>query len=269
MKRAWLVVTLACAPLAIAQPAPDPAPDPAQSQREHVPPDPPQAHLHAMSARDMVEIMGMDDRARFGKVTLDRVEWQDGGDSRLAWNAHAWYGGDLDKLRIEAEGERLGGTTEESRLELAWERIVGRWWSARAALRHDGGIGPARDWLGVGVAGLAPGFIEVEAGVYAGEQGRSALRLATLRDFLVTQRLVLQPELELSAYGRDDPQRLIGAGLSEMKAGLRLRYEFRREFAPYLGVRWVDHFGDSAHFREAAGHDPDEFLWLAGFRAWF
>jgi copper resistance protein B len=268
MRRAWLAIAWVCAPLALAQ-AQAQAPEPGQSQREHVPPDPPRAHPHAMSAREMVEVMGMDDRARFTKVTLDRIEWQGGDDSRAAWNAHAWYGGDIDKLRLEAEGERTGDTTEESRLELGWERIASRWWSLRAGLRHDAGIGPSRDWLAVGVAGLAPGFIEVEASFYVGEQGRSALRLATARDFLFTQRLVLQPELELSAYGREDPQRLTGSGLSDLKAGLRLRYEFRREFAPYFGVRWVDHFGDSAHLREAAGEDPDEFLWLAGFRAWF
>lgn len=239
-----------------------------QSQLEHVPPDPPRTHVHPMSYREMTEMMGMDDRRRFGKVTLERLEWQPGEDA-FGWDANAWYGGDINKVWLEAEGERVGGDTHESRLELSWDRIVSRWWSLRAGLRHDGGTGPARDWLAVGVAGLAPGFIEVETSVYYGEGGRSALRLATQRDLLLTQRLVLQPELELAAYGRDDPEKLIGAGLSDLKLGVRLRYEFRREVAPYLGVRWVSHFGDSADFRRAAGEDADEWQWLAGVRAWF
>jgi len=235
---------------------------------QHVPPDPPRTQVHDMPYREMTAMMGMDDRRRFGKVTLERLEWNLGGDV-LGWDANAWYGGDIDKLWVAAEGERENGTTGESRLELAWDRIISPWWSLRAGARHDGGTGPSRDWLSVGVAGLAPGFFEVETSLYLGEQGRSAFRLATHRDLLLTQRLVAQPELELAAYGRNDPQKLIGAGLSDMKLGLRIRYEWRREFAPFLGVRWVRHFGDSAEFRQAAGEDTDEWQWLAGLRAWF
>ena len=239
-----------------------------QSQLEHVPPDPPRSHVHPMSYREMTGMMGMDDRHPFGKVTLERLEWQL-GEETWAWDANAWYGGDFNKLWFEAEGELEGGDTHESRIELSWDRIVSRWWSLRAGVRHDGGIGPSRDWLGVGVAGLAPGFIEVETSVYYGEGGRSAFRLATQKDLLLTQRLVVQPEVELAAYGRDDPEKLIGAGLSDLKLGLRVRYEIRREIAPYLGVRWVSHFGDSADFRRDAGEDADEWQWLAGLRAWF
>ena len=264
MKRGWLgalaATSLAWASAALAQ---------GQSEREHVPPDPPRTTVHSMPYREMTDMMGMDDRRRFGKAMLDRLEWQEGDDSSFAWDAAAWYGGDYHKLWAEAEGESAGGETRESRIELDWDRIVSRWWSFRAGVRHDGGIGPARDWLALGVAGLAPGFFEIEAAAYYGEGGRSAFRLTTQRDWLLTQRLVLQPELELAAYGRDDPEKLIGAGLSDLKLGLRLRYEWRREFAPYVGVRWVSHYGDSADFRRAAGQDPDELLWLAGIRAWF
>ena len=239
-----------------------------QSQLEHVPPDPPGSHLHDMSYREMTEMMGMDDRRRFGKATLERLEWQPGEDS-FDWQANAWYGGDVDKLWFEAEGELEDGDTRESRLEMSWDHIVSRWWNLRTGVRHDGGPGPSRDWLALGVAGLAPGFIEMEASLYYGEGGRSALRLATQRDLLLTQRLVLQPGLELAAHGRDDPQKHLGAGLSDLKAGLRLRYEWHREFAPYVGVRWVGHFGDTADFRRAAGEKTDEWQWLAGIRAWF
>jgi copper resistance protein B len=237
--------------------------------QEHVAPDPPRTQVHDMPYREMADMMGMDDRRRFGKLMLDRLELQDAGESAFAWDGSAWYGGDLDKLWLQAEGERTQGTTAESRLELAWDRIVTAWWSLRAGARHDGGAGPSRNWLGLGLAGTAPGFYEIEASVYYGEQGRSAFRLTTAKDFLLTQRLVLQPELELQAYGRDDPARLVGAGLSDLKLGLRIRYELRREIAPYLGLRWVEHFGDSADLHRAAGQDPQELLWIAGIRAWF
>jgi len=242
-----------------------------QSQLEHVPPDPPQSHVqHDMPYAEMAEMMGMDDRARFGKVMLDHLEWQEADDgSGYAWDASAWYGGDVHKVWIESEGESSDGETHEARLEAGWERIVSAWWSVRAGLRHDAGEGPSRNWLGAGFVGLAPGFIETAASVYLGEDGRTALRLKLERDFLFTQRVVLQPELELDAYGKDDPEKLIGAGLSELSFGLRLRYELRREFAPYVGIQWNWRFGDSADFVEAAGGDADELAWLAGIRAWF
>jgi copper resistance protein B len=241
-----------------------------QSEVEHVPPDPPATHVHDMTYAEMVEMMGMDDRKKFGKVMLDRIEWRDtDAGAEYAWDADAWYGGDFHKLWLQAEGERSAGDTHHSRVEAGWERIVSAWWSVRAGLRHDGGAGPSREWLGAGIVGLAPGFIETEAGLYVGEDGRSALRLKLERDFLFTQRLVLQPELELDAYGKDDPGKLIGAGVSEVSFGLRLRYELRREFAPYLGFAWSWRVGDSADFAEAAGEEPSEFSVLAGIRAWF
>jgi copper resistance protein B len=241
-----------------------------QSALEHVPPDPPQTRVHDMPYGEMAEMMGMDDRRLFGKVMADRLEWQESsGAGQISWDASAWYGGDYHKLWLETEGERGDGATRDSRNEIAWDRIITPWWSLRLGARHDGGAGPARDWAAFGVAGTAPGFFEIDARVYLGENGRTALRLKAERDYLLTQRLVLQPEAELAAYGRDDPERLIGAGLSDLKLGLRLRYEIRREFAPYLGVRWVGHFGGSADYREAAGDDTHEWLWLAGVRAWY
>jgi copper resistance protein B len=261
----WLLA--ACA---FAAPVSSQVPGQGQSAREHVPPDPPQYRVHQMPYREMAAMMGMDDRRRFGKVMLDRLEWQDAdAGSVFAWDAAAWYGGDFNKLWLEAEGERAAGTTHDARFEIAWDRIVSRWWSMRVGARQDSGIGPARSWAAFGVAGLAPGFVDIEAKVYVGEQGRTAARLAAEYDLLLTQRLVLQPEIELNLYGKDDPERLIGAGLSNMEMGLRLRYEIRRELAPYFGVSWSRSFGHSADFVRAAGEDPDEITLVAGIRAWF
>jgi len=261
MTRAALIaLCLAGAGVAMAQ-TPGPS--------EHVPPDAPQSQVHSMPYREMTDMMGMDDRRRFAKVMLDRLEWQGGEASAFGWDAAAWYGGDFDKVWLEAEGERTTERTEESRAELNWDRILTPWWSTRLGLRHDAGVGPSRDWIAAGIAGLAPGFIEVQAGLYLGDGGRSALRLTTSRDLLLTQRLVLQPELELEAFGESDPDRLTGSGLSNLKLGLRLRYEIRREFAPFVGVRWVGHFGETDQLRRAAGESGDELQWLAGIRAWF
>jgi copper resistance protein B len=239
------------------------------AQDEHVPPDPPQTHVHDMPYDEMVEMMGMDDRAPLGKVMLDRLEWRDAEVSTYEWEAAAWYGGDFNKVWLVTEGEHADGATDDARVELLWDRILTAWWSTRVGAREDFGEGPTRDWLALGIAGLAPGFFELEAMAFVGDGGRTALRLSGDYDLLISQRLVLQPEAELNFHGSDDPERLIGSGLSDLELGLRLRYEFSRQFAPYLGVSWSKRFGDSADLAQAAGVDSDEVSWVAGIRAWF
>jgi copper resistance protein B len=241
----------------------------ALAQSEHVPPDPPQTHVHDMPYDEMVEMMGMDDRAPFGKVMLDRLEWRDAEMTTYEWEAAAWYGGDFNKVWLATEGEHVDGSAGDARVELLWDRILTAWWSTRVGAREDFGEGPTRDWLALGFAGLAPGFFELEAMAFVGDSGRTALRLSGDYDLLLTQRLVLQPDAELNFYGSDDPERLIGSGLSDLELGLRLRYEFSRKFAPYLGVSWSKRFGDSADLAQAAGVDSDEVEWVAGIRAWF
>ncbi|HEY6123085.1 MAG TPA: copper resistance protein B [Steroidobacteraceae bacterium] len=243
--------------------------EPGLSEREHVPPDPPRTRVHAMPYHEMADMMGMDDRKRFGKVMIDRLEWRDADTSIYEWDAAAWYGGDFHKLWIETEGEHADGETHDARVEVLWDRIASAWWSTRLGLRHDFGEGGTQSWLAFGVAGLAPGFVELDATAYLGDGGRAAMRVSADYDLLLTQRLVLQPEVEVNLYSEDDPERLIGAGLSDLELGLRLRYEIRREFAPYLGVSWSKRFGDSADLASAAGEETDEISLVAGFRLWF
>lgn len=242
-----------------------------ESEREHVPPDPPQSHVnHDMTYREMAEMMGMDDRARFGMVMLDRIEWVDADEGDVfEWEAAAWYGGDIHKIWLESEGARAGGATEAVRNELAWDGVLSRWWSTRVGVRQDTGSGPTRTWAAFGVAGLAPGFFETEVIAYVGESGRTALRLATEVDVLITQNLVLQPQLEVAAFGKDDPERMIGSGLSGAELSLRLRYEIANQFAPYVGVGWEWSFGNTADLARAAGEETSEFTVRAGVSAWF
>jgi copper resistance protein B len=123
--------------------------------------------------------------------------------------------------------------------------------------------------LDLGVQGLAPYFFEVDAALYIGEEGRTAARFSAEYDILITQRLILQPEVELRAYGKDDPENGIGSGFSDMEFGLRLRYEIRRELAPYLGVHWERKFGNTADLARSRGEDADEWSLVAGLRVWF
>jgi copper resistance protein B len=214
--------------------------------------------------------MDMLDDAAIGMLMIDQLEYTHGDDgSGQRWEMQGWYGNDLDKLWLRSEGERSGGRTEDADLEVFWSHAVAAYWDTQLGMRHDFGMGPARDWAAFGVEGLAPYFFETQATFYVGPSGRTAARLRTDYDVLFTQHLILQPEFEVNFYGRADPRREIGGGLSDARFGLRLRYEFRRQFAPYVGVSWTRRFGDSAGLARAAGAAVLDRQWVAGVRLWF
>jgi len=239
-----------------------------ENESPHVPPEPPTKTMPEMPYREMTKMMEMDDTAPIAMVLIDRLEWR-GAAGAGAWDAHAWYGGDYNKLWFKTEGERARGRTEDARAELLWDRIIARWWSLQLGARQDFGAGPPRRWAAAGVQGLAPQWFAIEATLYVGDGGRTAARFQALYELLFTQRLILQPELEVNLYGKGDLQRGLGSGLSDMEFGLRLRYEIRREFAPYIGVTWNRAFGATADFRRTDGEGIGAARAVAGVRIWF
>lgn len=240
----------------------------AQEASGHVPPAPPAQAMPDMPEGQMAQVMQMQDDAAFAMFKLDQFEHAVGS-SAAAWEAEAWYGRDFDKLWLRSEGEHAQSGRNDIRTELFWDHAFARFWDWQLGARHDSGAGPARDWAAFGVQGLAPYWIELEATAYLGEQGRSAIRLRAEYELLFSQRLILQPEAEVDLYGKSDARREVGSGLSDATVGLRLRYEIRREFAPYIGVVWTRRFGDAGDFARAAGHDASDTQVVAGVRVWF
>lgn len=210
------------------------------------------------------------DEHSFGSLLVDRLERVDTSDGyATAYDAQAWFGRDYDRLVIKAEGDYGQGKLREARTELLWGHAIATFWDTQLGARYDSGVGPDRSWLAFGVQGLAPYWFEVDATAYVGEGGRTALRLSGEYELLITQRLILQPRLELNAYGKSDEVLGIGSGLSDITAGLRLRYEFTRQIAPYVGVERAEKFGQTADLARAAGEEADETSWVAGVRFWF
>lgn len=221
--------------------------------------------LGAMATREH-----MDDDPLTVMLMLDRFELGDTREgSRLSWGGSAWIGGDFNKLLLRTEGEHVEGRIAAAEVAAFWAHPVARWWNQVVGVRHDFEPGAGRTWLAYGVEGIAPWNFHVQATAYLGEQGRTALRLETAYELLLTNRLILQPRAELNAYGKADRDRGIGSGLADLDLGLRLRYELRREVAPYLGVGWVNHFGSSASILRANGGDAHELQVLAGLRVWY
>ena len=212
----------------------------------------------------------MADEGYMGGLLVDRLERAHSRYNSLnAYDLQGWLGKDYNKLVLKAEGEGEGGKLQEARTELLWGHAQTTYWDTQLGLRYDSGIAPDRKWLAVGVQGLAPYWFEVDAAAYIGEQGRTALRLSAEYELLLTQKLVLQPRVEANFYGQRDAARELGAGLSSLITGVRLRYEIRREFAPYLGVEWGGKFGGTADYARAAGVRANETRIVAGVRFWY
>ncbi len=237
--------------------------------RAHTSPDPPEQTMGSMSPEQMTQTMQMDDALRFATLLFDQLEWQTSAAQRAgAWDAEAWYGGDFDRLLLRTEGVYEDAGRSDASVELLWDRSVSPWWSLQAGGRNDVGSGPSRTWMALGFQGLAPYEFQTEATVYLGESGRTAARVKTEYDLYLTQRLVLQPKAEINAYAKADPPRAIGSGLSDLELGARVRYEFRRELAPYVGVNWSRLLGSTADLARSAGRDANELELVAGVRFW-
>lgn len=208
--------------------------------------------------------------ARTGYLLVDRLEgWDNAHGSGQAWEARGWYGGDIDRLWLRSDGEREGGRTTASSLELAYGRAISPWWHVLIGGRQMFAPGRARTSAAFGVQGMAPYKFEVSAMLYVAEGGHASLHLEGEYDVLLTNRLILQPRLEAELAARDDPAHRTGSGLTTVEGGLRLRYEITRRFAPYVGVEHVRRFGDTADLRRADGEAARETRWVAGLRFWF
>lgn len=203
---------------------------------------------------------------------VDRLEYRSNeGDAQLLWDVQASHGGDINRLVLKSEGEVAldDRETEAAEIQALYSRAVSPYFDLQAGVRYDPDPQPDRYSAVLGFQGLAPYWFEVDAAAFVSERGDVSARLEVEYDLLLTQRLILQPRVELDAALQDVPELGRGSGLGGVAAGLRLRYEIRREFAPYVGIEWERALGDTADFRRADGDSVSRLSWVAGIRCWF
>jgi copper resistance protein B len=221
-------------------------------------------------ARKTTRGMEMADTERFSRILLDKLEvGRSDAQTGQRIDGFGWYGGDIHRLFVKGEAEREADRLGAVRLEALWDRVFAPFWSTQLGVRRDAYAGPSRNWIAAGIQGLAPYWFDVEVTAYLGEGGRTALRAESSYELFLTQRLILRPTVEAAAFGRDDPQRGIGRGLSNLEAGIRLRYEIRRQFAPYVGVSIGRSLGRTAEIARAAGRDAGTVEAVLGLRLWY
>ena len=210
------------------------------------------------------------DRAINFQVLFDQFEWQFvHGESGSRWDSRSWIGGDRNRIWIRTEGDAVDGVLDTAEAHVLFGRAVTRWWDLVAGVRFDARPSPSHTWLAVGIQGTAPQFIDVQATAYVGQAGHLAARLEFEHDLHITQRTVFQPLIELSLSGRNDPDRGIGAGLSTGEVGFRVRYEIKRELAPYAGVVWHRKLFGTGDAARARGGDAGGWHLVSGLRFWF
>ncbi|MFP3943270.1 MAG: copper resistance protein B [Alphaproteobacteria bacterium] len=205
-------------------------------------------------------------------LQADRLEYQTGdGDPLLVWDAQGWFGGPLDKFWVKAEGEYLidAGNFEEAEFQALYSHAIGPYFDLQAGARYDIEPDPSRAYGVIGIQGLAPQWFEIDAAAFISHEGDVSARFEAEYELMLTQRLILQPRTELNFAVQRVEDLGIGSGLSTAEAGLRLRYEIIRKFAPYIGVSWNWKVGETAAFARAEGEDTESVSFVAGLRMWY
>ncbi len=209
----------------------------------------------------------------FSLVLANRFEYQSNeGDDLLLWDVQGWVGGDYNKFWVKSEGEYLfeGGEFDEAEVQALYSRAIARYWDVQAGVRQDiKPDNPSRTFGVVGVQGLAPYWFELDAALFVSDDGDVEARIEGEYDLLVTQRLILQPRAELNFAFQDVEALGVGSGLSTAEAGVRLRYEIKRELAPYIGVAWRRSVGNTGDFARAGGENVGGVSFVVGLRSWF
>jgi copper resistance protein B len=213
---------------------------------------------------------GVHDRSLNYLVLFERLEGHaiDGG-SGFDVDAKGWIGSDRNRVIFRAEADRDIDTFGQAHAHVMYGRLFARWWDLVAGVRQDVQPGAPQAWAAFGVQGLAPYWFEVEATAYVGAEGRTEARVKVEYELLLTNRMVLQPHFEAALFGKSDPERGVGSGLSQTELGARLRYEVRREIAPYVGITWTRKWGETGDLAPSTREGREGLRLGAGLRVWF
>lgn len=219
-----------------------------------------QAHAQTGDTENLLYIQG------------DRFEYQSNdGNGLYLWDAQGWYGTDFNKFWFKTEGEFLPdqNKTEEAQLQLLYSRAITSFFDLQAGVRHDFKPDPSRSFAVLGVQGLAPYWFEVDVATFLSDDGDVSARMEAEYELLLTQRLIAQPRFETNLALQDVEEAGVGSGINNIELGLRLRYEIKREFAPYVGVSWSKLTGDTKDMAQDEGEDTDTVSFVTGIRFWF
>ena len=220
----------------------------------------------------------IEDSLNYSFLLFDQLEYQNNDNSpdTFSWDVLGWYGGDYNRLWFKTEGsdQTEGENTGEGEVQLLYGRLISPFWDFQAGVRYErlyGGAGPdlSRSFAVIGLQGMAPYLFEVDSALFLSEDGDTSARITAEYSILFSQRLILVPSIEVNLAAQDVLNFGVGKGLNNIELGLRLRYEIKREFAPYIGINWSKLYGNTADFARNEGEAVDDLSVVGGIRLWF
>ncbi|MHB2009148.1 MAG: copper resistance protein B [Acidobacteriaceae bacterium] len=242
----------------------------------YTPPARPQVSAPQKSGKANTTVPAMEppvmDNQIFAHVLFNQFEGRTNGpDNELRWDGEGWVGTDMNKLWLKSEGFSTNSIVSGGDHEALYDRPIPhmRYFDAQAGVREDIDSYPSRTWTAIGIEGLAPYYFQFAPTLYIRDGGNVAGRLIGSYDLLLTQRWIVQPEVELNLYNKDDPARLVGSGFSDLDTGVRWRYEVSRKFAPYIGFAYNGKYGNTASYSRQAGETTSDPRFVFGLRFWY
>ena len=198
-----------------------------------------------------------------------------GSNSDYRWDLEGWYGGDHNRLWFKSEGQR--DTAFKADYDVDFQLLYGRFLWKHYDIQVGGRMetqsfrsgNVARGMGVIGLQGIVPYNYEFESALFIDQRGAVSARLSYTKDFLLTQRLILQGRFETNLAIQRVEEFTTGSGLNNLEFGGRVRYEIRREFAPYIGLSFDRSFGETATLVRRQGGDPSQVRFVVGVRMWF
>lgn len=254
-------------PMDMEMPMPTPTPPVSGETRQTLP--------NLSTEKDFPEPVA--DNERYGSTLFDVLEFRPGrgGDSDFRWDIEGWYGTDYNRFWYKSEGERNTAfkADYDIDLQLLYGRLIHPYYNFQVGVRFETqtfrGANVTRPQAVIGLEGLLPYFIELESAVFIDPKGKISGRASLTKDFLFTNRWILQTRFETNAAIQKVERFTTGKGLNNIEAGFRLRYEFSRKFAPYFGVTFDRSFFETARFVRQEGGDPSQIRLAVGVRLLF
>jgi len=223
------------------------------------------------TADEMAAARGQLQREHGGAIVsnlmVDMAELQLGDDeTAFHWEGEGWIGGDINRFVFKTEGEANEDDVESAEVQALYSRAIGPYFDLQAGVRYDIEPRPNRVYAVLGFEGVAPYWFETTGALFVSDEGEVSARLEGSYDARLTQRLILQPRGEINFSADDIPELEVGAGVTDVELGLRLRYDITRNFAPYVGVSYETKLGDTADYASAAGEDESDMRFVFGVR---
>lgn len=207
---------------------------------------------------------GMMDEPVVTQFMFDKLEVSNSDENPVSWEFDAWVKQGIRGVVFTSEGETANGETD-SENKLVYSHGVAPYWDFQIGLAHDTHEEESKNWGVIGFSGMAPYFFEADVHAFVDDNGVFALKGSAETELLISQRLILVPEIEAEAFSDDIPEMKHGSGLSSLALSLRLKYEIKREFAPYIGIEWHKKYGTTADY----SNEEQETSLVVGVSLWF